>query len=325
MAKLAFTQRDLDVLACIELRADLTATEVSRITKYQLHAVHYSLQKLLESGAIWWMPFIDVYPIGYGYYGVYCMVDGSKTAKANFLKSLSTSPHIYWVAELGGDYQFGTAIAARTPVEAARILSDLLQQSKVSLIGKSLSSRLGINEMPRRYLSTRNLAGPPLLTNSASPQVELDDIEHRMLAQLAQEKFTSYRDAARKIGIAHSTFELKLKALRKKGVLKGVRYEINPAAFGREPFKLLIFVKGLDPALRDKLQAFSTTIKEAYHFVECFGEWDFELNLEVERAQDVVAVRDRLYELFSEQIQKIVTFPIFRTLRRTRYPFEVKP
>jgi hypothetical protein len=58
-------------------------------------------------------------------------------------------------------------------------------------------------------------------------------------------------------------------------------------------------------------------------FIQTFGAWDFELNVEVESAEDIIRVRQELYEFCGADILSAKVLPKFKDLKFITHPSSI--
>src|SRR5213080_1803385 len=92
--------------------------------------------------------------------------------------------------------------------------------------------------MPRRSSSKTRL--PAARSNIVRPVP--DDIDRRLLRELASDARLPNNALARRVGIAPSTCLGRVRALRQSGVIRGYHADIDPAALGR-PIQAMIAVR----------------------------------------------------------------------------------
>lgn len=85
-------------------------------------------------------------------------------------------------------------------------------------------------------------------------RVGLDDVDRSILSVLAADARTPNNALAAAVGIAPSTCLARVRALRERGVIRGYRADIEPAAVGR-PLQAMIAVR-LDVHKRDQIDRF---------------------------------------------------------------------
>ena len=321
MVKTNLLPIDLAVLACVEHHADIEATEVAKRLKRPARVVQYSLSRMQERGVLSWSPFIDVYRFGLSYYGIYFSVNGTRSKKQALLESLIADKGIVWVAQLGGEFEFAVAICAEHAWEAPELFYGLTDRAKVEVTRKVISVRTMIADLPRRYLGCTTKSSKCFISKPTKNTVTLREMEERVLHVLAHEKFSSYRQAAAKAGMAVATFDYHLKRLREKEVLLGTQYLVDSRKLGREPYKLFVRTSGMKPGFyRTMYDYVLAKIPEAYHFVACFGAWDIEINVDLSGLPELTRIAQQFLEDFPTEVTEVRSSAVLKVHKLLRFP-----
>jgi DNA-binding Lrp family transcriptional regulator len=122
----------------------------------------------------------------------------------------------------------------------------------------------------------------------------LDEVDRRILAQLARDARTPNNALAEAAGIAASTCLARVRALRESGVIRGYHADIDPAALGR-PIQAMIAVR-LQAHARGHMPEFVAKVAELPEVLNVFflgGADDFLLHIAAtgtENLRDFVVV-----------------------------------
>ena len=144
--------------------------------------------------------------------------------------------------------------------------------------------------MPGRYSPTRQTgAFPP-----KDVQPVVDEIDRRLLRELAADARTPNNALAERVGIAPSTCLGRVRSLRERGVIRGYHADIDPAALGR-PLQAMIAVR-LQSSARGHIPGFMAAMAELPEVLNVFflgGADDFMLHIaatNTENLRDFVVV-----------------------------------
>lgn len=124
------------------------------------------------------------------------------------------------------------------------------------------------------------------------PPVPLDDTDHRILRALRTDGAVTNKALARALGLAESTCAHRVRLLRQRGVIRGTRVDIDPAALGF-PLQAMIRVRLTNHTaarVRELFDALST-IPAALQVFHVAGADDFLVHVAVadsEELRDVV-------------------------------------
>lgn len=128
------------------------------------------------------------------------------------------------------------------------------------------------------------------MAESQGAASSLDELDLRLLAALVRAPTRSHRALAEELGIPESTCAYRLRSLRSRGVVSGVRVLVEPAALGL-PLQAVIRVR-LGRHTRDGVGRLFDGLVATPGVIEVFhvaGEDDFLVHVAVE---DAAALRD---------------------------------
>lgn len=115
----------------------------------------------------------------------------------------------------------------------------------------------------------------------------LDDVDRAMLDLLVEDGRRSAREIARELSISRSTAYARLARLRRLGVLRGVRAEVDPAALGF-PITAMVLVNA-DQHAWEAVRGELVLLPGFEYLAMTSGEFDFFVIVHV---ADVPALRD---------------------------------
>ena len=315
------TDKERTVLACVELRADASVKTYRKETGLREHTIRYHLRNLIERGIATPAPFVDMHLLGYTIFNVFFSIGAEKkSTKEALLRTLIASKHVTWVGEFGGEYQYGIALCARELGFVSHFLAALSKRFGNIFFEKAVSCQFGTHTYYHKYLSAKRFSVSPLYCGTSSEHVEIDELDDKILSALATHGGLSHRRLAQEVRVPLSTLELRISKLEERKIIKGYYYMVDAVKFGMQRFKLMVYGKGLDAALKDGLSKYCQSHPAIVHLIECFGSWDFEIGVEAEGSEPVMEVIQEIYEQFGASINTIRLLMKFRDLKTRWYP-----
>jgi len=317
------SEREKRVLSLVELSAEEALESIALKSRFREHTVRYALQRLGEREVIGSRrPFINLNLLGFLYYTFYfSLASEDQDKKDLLLRKLQSSSSVMWIMELGGDYQYGVSLCARHINEITAFLNRVSLKIGNIFFEKSVTVRLSYTEFGRKYLSEDGDNLPePLSIHSVQNAKQIDEVDEKILSAMAHYNYRSVKELSRKISIPATTLDRRKKKYEKDGIIAGYHYRVDAVKFGMQVFKLLVYVKGINPHLHKKLFQFSSQHKSVVYFIECVGNWDYELGVEVENARETTLVTQEIYDHFQNDIRTIKIIPVFGFLKYLNYP-----
>jgi DNA-binding Lrp family transcriptional regulator len=322
MMSMKLSEKEAEVLACIEMRADLPIADVAQETGYQPHTVRYHISSLEDHGIIKRAPFINIVPAGYTNFGIFFSIAvESKDSTPALIEQLMAAKEVTWLAEMGGDYQYGMAVCVKQVYEVQELLSKLSLRFHNLFFDKSVACQFSATAFARGYLSSKRYKSAPLSVADTGTQVVLDELDQKILGSLTRLEYKSNRQLARLMGLPLSTLDARLKKLREKNVLLGYVYEVDSAIFGMQTYTYLIYAKGADRRFGDELYQFAAEHPAVSYLYQCLGSWDFELNVEISDGKEIAELTRQIQNRFGAHINTIKVLPKFRELKYSLVPF----
>lgn len=315
---------DRQIMTYAELQAEIPVPQLAKQMGLRPHAVYYGLNKLEREGILRKVPFINMQRLGYSdYLLLFSLALHDPKSRDALITYLQKNPPVTWLAELGGDYQYGAALYVRDSAELTHFLADLAVRFGGLFFHKAFSLHTRFARFTRSYLHPS--APRQVIENRITSDVHtLNEVDNKILIALTEHANKTPADVARLLDIPLSTLHYRLQTLKKQGVLDRQVYFIDTSKLNIQSFELLVFTKGLDPELPDKLFAFAKKHPHIVFFIQCIGSWDFELGIEVETMSGATEVVQEIYAAFADTITTITTLPLFRQLKFKFYrPGEV--
>jgi DNA-binding Lrp family transcriptional regulator len=162
-------------------------------------------------------------------------------------------------------------------------------------------------------------AGPPPRRSPAAaprPVTGIDDVDRRLLRELARDARITNNALAEQAGIAPSTCLGRVRVLRERGVIRGYHADIDPAALGR-PLQAMIAVR-LQSDARGHIRRFVADVARLSEVLNVFflaGKDDFLLHVTAASTEDL---RDFVENLSSDaDVAYTETSLIFEHVRGT--------
>ncbi len=309
----------------MQMHADKPISEVAKETGLQVYTIRYILRNLAEKEIIVRVPWINIMTVGYHFLGVYFSVlpEGSRDI-GRMLTYLKTSPQVVWLAELGGDFNYGISLCVESVYSVEEYLAELTTQFPNVIGSKVIELQFSVTRFSRGYLhllSGKKFDRSPMTMTHRGGMVALDDTDKKVLGALTRFNNESMRAMAQKIKMPLSTFELRAKKLAEKQVILGHMFELNPSEIGRQMHKIIISTKSWRSGFFNELVTYAASHPCTVALYSGAGQWDFELNIEVADNSEISSVSTGLLQKFGNNIASLKVIPKYRDLKHVLVPF----
>lgn len=313
--------RERAVIAHCSINAELSLKETAAAIGSASHAVHYCLHKLQDSGVIKRTMLVDTFRLGWYRFTIFLSLAVTKSAvRKAFLQLLTDSPFTAWVAETAGDFDFSVGMVGRNAGDVLSFFDGLSEKYGPVIFNKVISTRKSISYFPRKYLSKRVQKEKSLTIQTTHDLARIDEIDSRILQALSSNPDLSHREVAGRIGVASTTLDFRVRKLRQEGIIVRKIYSVNPVLYGAQYFTLMLSLKGATASLRRDLFLFARDDPHCTMFLESIGEWDVEMDVEVENYRQFVSLREQLGNRFGDRIREMKAFSVFYVHKFKPYP-----
>lgn len=317
------SEKERKVLYSLELEAELPISVVSKHTRAKGHTLRYALSRLIDNKIISKRAFINIYPLGFADYAIYfSLAPDKQSTKDALLSYLTRSEFVSWLAFFGGEFQYGMAISARNGAAVQHFLEEVSATFPGIFFHKSLSLRLGLTLISRKYLISDNQKPKTIRFGYNSKPTTIDHKDHLILSSLESNGELSLRELAQLIKMPLTTLQQRITSLKKRGILEGSIYQVDATKFGMQTFRFLIETKSIDRKTRQALYDFALSHPYICYYIECLGSWDYELGVEVPHGSNAIDTQQEIYKKFGSELICVTILPLFGHLKLQNYPFK---
>jgi len=309
------------VLYWIEMNAAASIPSIARSLKLREGLVRYQISLLKDRGILKRKrTFINSSVLGYSNYVVYFSL-GFGGNQEKFLSSLSSHPQVWWMAEIGGNYQYAVSMSALSIHEIIEAFEKITDKHNVCITKKEISIRIGVDRFSRKYLvhNPKNIRTFHL--GKTSDEIVVDQIDKKVLRTLSYRDEMSQRELAQKENIPLATFERRLKNLEINGIIQGYFYETDLSSLGVQQYVFLLETKGFSKEFADKIYDFSQKHSLVRKLVSCVGRWDYELEINITNYSEIKLFRNDLCSNFDNEIADISMYPLIK--HKSTPPFDL--
>lgn len=325
MKQTTLSDAECAVLRAIDLNAEASVPNITRLTRLNAPLIHRVLKRLVERNILIGMSAqIDLARLGLVEYGInLALAAPSDSARQEFIAYLSKEPSVGWVAEVGSDLDCMFNVIAPNPHQVAALLARISSRRKASILRKELCIRT------KRMRFERGIFGASgrrkaFFQLGLDPQPQsVDQLDRKILSKISVSNRSSFRELARSLSVSSSTFGRRLEILKEKKIVLGFSWQMQLSGCGVLQYRLLISLRENSPALRESILKIVHNTSSIKMFADCIGAWDYEMELDVWNALQVKPVIAALSEVCFGQLERITIVPLFQHRKFSSFPVEL--
>ena len=152
----------------------------------------------------------------------------------------------------------------------------------------------------RKWL-LKKYAPPLAIMYGGEPAVyKLDETDQKMLALLSRNGRKPVVEIAKELGQSSQNIINRMRKLEKDGVITKYSLNIDYTKIGYIFCKTFIYLRNIAQERLDELYKYCAAQPNIFALATTLGEWDFEIEFEVENFEQMTEIMDRLRVKFSD-------------------------
>ena len=317
------TPQDRDIIARCGLHADLSLSALTKLTSYHEHTVRYALERFQEASVIRKIWIIDTLPLGMQrFHFHFSTAIREVKRRKELIKLLINSTRVAYFAETAGKYDFKMSLLYRHASEVVEFLETLTEIFGDVFFEKDISLHRSLMLFPRKYLAKGKFFGGAIVLASKVGTFALNELDHKILENLALTPDVTKKKLSEVVNASLVTIDARLKRLKERKILNGAIFSFQGSIIGNQNFELFIQSRRFDKIKRVELLKFATEHANVTNYRESFGGADFQLGAEVEHHDQLILLKESLYQRFGDFIASMQIHSRFRVHKYMPYPFK---
>lgn len=317
------TERQREILAEVQLDADIPIADVAKRVRLPEFAVRRTLTLLRDQGIVDKLWYLNPFANGYGLYDILLELTPAFIPKMEkLLLFLVRSPEVEFITELSGIFSLSFTLRCRTPQEATDFLGRLSTVCPNSISAKDISTFLSLTDVPIFRSSRQSRRRAYLSFVSSESALELDSLDERILTQMRSSPDASLSRIARTLGIPATTAAYRVNTLKERGAIIGARYFVDMFRLGYSFAAHRIVLASQAPAHIEGMQSRLQALPGVYFTMRCLGRWDLVVGTVTQDSSALTKCTASIASLLGSHALRIDTTPIisFHKLNGSAYP-----
>ena len=307
---------DRHLLYLLHQNSRASLTDLASELGCSRETVNYRIANLCKSGVIRsFVTKMDFGRLGLANYAIYLKLKNlTKDQYAVFIKKLQGHKNVAWIASLGGRFDLTIEMSAHTPRELDSRFSALQDLCAGNINDHYISTWVSQYLFGKKYLWPEkiNLTEATRGQYLSSPTIaSVDKLDSRILAAMANNARMPLAELGRHLKVPPTTVSFRLRELERKGVIKGYTLLSHLQDFGYSKYKMLLRVRNFSKKDEAQLVSFCATHPNVYYCGKTFGNWDFEIEADVQTPVEYQQFLIQLRSRFESIIYDIESLPIF--------------
>jgi len=316
-------KKDLKILHELDYNARMPLSELAKKVGLSTQLVKYRLDNLFRNKIIvGTMAVVDLHRLGFFTYRIYLRFQ--KTSEKNELEIIEyfkKHPRCIWVVSTSGRWDLEVLFSARNPIQVNIFLHEIKGKLGQYMKNYTISPSMVNYHFERAYLvGEREQKERNLWYGFEPPQEKLDELDVRILKFLSLDARVSTQEIARELKISFNTAKQRIAKMEGKGIIQSYRILIDLGKIGRMYYKSIITTGSFSEVDEKKMLSFCMAEPTIVYLIECFGEWDVELEAEVNDEAEFRDIMARFRNRFAELTQNYELLHVYKEHKLNYFP-----
>ncbi len=315
--------KDRKILYQLDVNARQSNAETARKVGLSKQVVGFRIQRLIDDKVVTkFFAVIDIAKLGFTIHKCYLRLQNVDAKKeAELVAFLVHHPDVVWVGRSDGKYDliFGTWAKDMTYLD--KTLKELNIRFGAFISERHIASSIRGEYFSREYLiANQGLGRSRKSVFEGTPRpVRLDHADWVLLVELGKNARTSAVELARAAGISADTVAARIRKLEAEVIR---RYNIvpNESKYPYVHYKMLIGLRNITQAREQALLQYCSFHPNVVFCLKTLGPWEFELDLEVESAEQFREIMMDFKTQFQDILKDYSALQIYQVHKYTFCP-----
>ena len=307
--------KDRKILSALDMDARMPLTQLSKKVGLSRQVVEYRIKRLKKIGVIFGvLPVIDSSVIGQGWYRVLFRLENvNKNKKNNFIKYLQTQNNLFWLGEVGGNWDIVMNVICKNNSEFNLLFEKIFSEQEKIIKDYEILIYVEVSDLERSYLpDTKKQRKIIYHEMKHNPKFQLDEFDKKIIEMLNKDGLTTNVEIANSLNVAANTIKNRLVRMKKNKFLLGFRLFVNPTALGYQSYMLFFELRHFNLQREKELFAYLTQIPEITFLVKHIGQYRIGMEIETKDAKSFQDIFVNIRGKFGDIISKYESFPLFK-------------
>lgn len=312
---------DLKLLQEIENDARQPLSQIAKKLRSSQQVISYRINSLEKRKIIGgYYTFINLVKLGYTNYRTMIRLNNIDRGKhQKIIDYLMKNGNVLWLVDCSGRADMIINFMAKNIIEYSQILKNFRKKFPEQIQNYDVLTTVDVIYFGRDYFTgKREIREHPFFGKSEN--IELDETAKKILSMIAENARISSVEIAGKLNISPNTVILRLKELKKLGIIQGFKPLIHLENTSYSGYKALIKFQNITEIREKELVNYLKTNVNVVGAIKLVGSWDFEVEFEVKTKDEMLELTRDIRDKFKDIIKEFEVLSLFHEYKYNFFP-----
>lgn len=317
------TKFDLKLLAELEEDVRRSLSKIAKKLRTSQQVISYRIKSLQKRNILYgFYTIINFTLLGYTSYRTMIRFTNITEQKhKEIISYLMKHPNVLWIVECGGRWDLIVNFMAKNIIQYNNFVKDLKNKFPKQIQNYDVLTTVEVVYFGRDYFTKkfREVKQIPYFGREFK-LVKVDKVDLKILNLISENARMNAVEIAEKINTSPNTVILRIKNMKKIGLIQGFKPLIHLENTPYSAYKSLIKFQNLTEEKEKEIINYLKTDVRVIGIIKLVGMWDFEIEFEVDSKQAMLELTRKFRDRFKEVIKEFEVIPLFHEYKYNFFP-----
>lgn len=236
----------------------------------------------------------------------------NKEKQKEIISYLLEHPNVLWLVECGGRWDLLVNFTAKNVINFNKILQNFKNKFPEQIQNYDILTTLEVTYFGRDYFIKNRREIKRLPYFGREEEIDIPDkINLQILNLISENARMNSVEISQKINVSPNTVMLRLREIKKSGLIQGFKPLINLENTPFSGYKALVKFQNIKEHKEKEIINYLKTNVKVVAIVKLIGLWDFEIEFEVETKEQMLELTREFRDHFKDIIKEVEVIPLF--------------
>ena len=314
---------DLKLIEELENDSRQTLSKIAKKLRTSQQVVSYRIDSLFKKNILGgFYTIINFSLLGYtNYRTMMRLTNITKQKHQQIISYLMKHSNVLWIVDCGGRWDLIINFIAKNILQYDQFIKELKKRFPKQIQNYNVLTTVEISYFGRHYF-TKNIRekNSPLYFGREIKLIETDKTDLKILSLLSENARMNSVQVAEKLKISPNTIILRIKDMKKKNLIQGFKPLLHLENTAYSAYKALIKFHNITDKRENYIFDYLRTKINVIGIIKIIGEWDFEVEFEVNSQQTMLDFMREFRDRFKDVINEFEVIPLFHEYKYNFFP-----
>jgi DNA-binding Lrp family transcriptional regulator len=319
--------KDKEILRLLNENARLTSKSIGASINVSREVADYRIKRLMKNGLIsGYITIVNDKKLGYDSYVLLLQLQNyTADDEKRIIDFLKNHEYIKWVLKCSGEWDIQTTIAAKSKNHLAKVIDEIdnfcgknLRKYDLAIVINLLVPENFAFMLPKpsRQLTPKDM---PVIEKESPEAIDIDEKDRKLMKALARDARAPIVKIAQQIGLSADATNLRIKKLRKIGVIKKFQTVVDLSTLHYLLYSVFLKINNYSPKRESQIRTFFYSMPNITFAERIIGMWDTRIQISCSNPQEFENILQKIREFIGADLKYYNFSLMLKEYKRVSY------